>query len=163
MQINVIVLTSLLLEDYLNPSLDEANPTPISNKYVCVIKTEEKSKIKEVKKNKVKIRATSVEEIIFNTISESANFDTPVLLYDFKSVEGDKVLKPLSVSYSEIETIIPKYFNPLETIVQNKDFCICNSVVCDTGTGVYGISFAVFDDDLIPAGYFELHLTLSIN
>ncbi len=161
-QINIIVFTSLLLKDYLDPSLDQDNPFPISNKYVCVIKTEEKNKIREVKKSKIKIKATSVEEITFNIISESANFDNPVLVYAFKSAEGDKILKPLSIWHSEIDTIIPESFNPLATAIVNKDFWTCKSLVSDTGTGVYGISFAVFNDDLIVLGYFNLDITLSI-
>lgn len=163
MQINIIVLTSLLLEDHLNPSPDPNDPTPISNKYVCLVKTEEENKIRQVKKNEIKIKAASVEEITFNAISESANFDNPVILYNFESSAGNSVLESLSLSHSAIDTIVPESFNPLVTTIVNKDFWICKSIVSDKGTGEYGISFAVYNDDLTVLGYFEFYLTLSIH
>jgi hypothetical protein len=163
MQVHIIIETSLLLEEYSNPSLDENNPTPISDRYVCLVKAGESDEIIGLEKNEINFKKELVDEISFYAISESANFDNPVILYNLKDNENSTILEEISLSDSEMDTVVPERFNPLETVTVKKTFLSSKSKVLDTGKGEYGIHFGVFSYDFTPLGYFEFPVTLSID
>lgn len=162
LQINIVVETSLLLEEHSNVSMDIDSPTPLSNEYACLVITGQKEKIKGLKKNKLSVERASVDELSFNVVSVSANFDNPVILYDFTVDEGNNILEPLSLFSTEIETIVPERFDPLETAVVNRVFITTKCTVLSSGKGCFGVRFAVLDDDLAIAGYFEFPVLLSV-
>ncbi|QSB27870.1 AidA/PixA family protein [Flavobacterium sp. CLA17] len=162
LQINIVVETSLLLEEHPNVSMDIDNPAPLSNHYACLVITGEKEKIKGLKKNKLSVERTSVDELSFNVVSVSGNFDNPVVLYDFTVDEGNDILEPLSIFSTEIDTIVPERFNPLETAAVKRVFSTNKCTILTSGKGSFGVRFAVFDDDLAIAGYFEFPVLLSV-
>ncbi|MCD0466895.1 AidA/PixA family protein [Flavobacterium sp. ENC] len=162
LQINIVVETSLLLEEHLNVSMDIHNPAPLSNEYACLVITGQQEKIKGLKKNKVSVERTSVEELSFNVVSVSGNFDNPVVLYDFTVSEGNDILEPLSIFSTETDTIVPERFDPLETAVVKRVFSTNKCAVRTSGKGCFGVRFVVFDDDLAIAGYFEFPVLLSV-
>lgn len=163
MQIHIIIETSLLLKEYSKPSLDPDNPTPISDKYICVVKAHDSSEITGLEKNEISFKKESVEGICFYVVSESANFDNPVILYNLKDYDDNNILEEFSMSCSEIETIIPERFNPLETARVNKMFFNIKSKILNSGKGAYGIHFGIFNYDSTALGYFEFCISLSID
>ncbi|RZJ49396.1 MAG: hypothetical protein EOO44_18330, partial [Flavobacterium sp.] len=66
MQINIVVETSLLLSECLDPSLDADNPTLISDKYVYIVITQSKKKIVGLKNAKLTFAKASIDRLIFN-------------------------------------------------------------------------------------------------
>lgn len=162
MQIYIIIETSLLLEGVSKPNLDPKKPISISEEYIYIVKAGETNELIGLEKNEIKIKKELVEEISFYAVSESSNFDNPVILYDLKSYDDDNILEELSVSQSKADTIIPERFDPLETRVAKRTFLTCKSKVLDTGKGKYGIHFAIFNYDFVPQGYFEFVVNITI-
>ncbi|MCP2029300.1 hypothetical protein L1276_004484 [Flavobacterium sp. HSC-32F16] len=162
MQIHVIIETSLLLEEYSNPSTDPKNPTMVSNKFLCVVKAGESDGFFELGENKIKVKKDVVDEISFHVISESANFDSPVLLYDLKHHGENEILDKFLVSASEIDTIVPISFDPLETTIETRMFLVNKILVTGIGVEEYGIYFGVFSYDFTSLGYFEFRFILEI-
>ncbi|RZJ53199.1 MAG: hypothetical protein EOO44_09275, partial [Flavobacterium sp.] len=89
------------------------------------------------------------------------NFDNQVILYDFKNDKEKRILKPLFIETSEIETIIPTNFIPLETSVVNRACTIIKCTIVTFGKESYGIRFALFEN-FNALGYFEFPLLLSV-
>lgn len=162
MQIYIIIETSLLLREYSTPSLEKNEPTLISEEYVCIVKAGYSDRIEELKKNVVKFKKEAVDEINFHLVSESANFDNTILVYDLKEYGNSSILEQLQISHESVETIIPTHFDPLETTKEKRTFSIHRNKILNTGESEYGIHFGVFNYDFTPQGFFELRLNFSI-
>lgn len=152
------------------PSQDYLNPTPryssSANKDVFMVTTKDRAIAGQATAN-LTLKAKVGEPIRFTGLSESANMDAAILIYNISKYSGDEVINKPKFSFMLKNTIqlyrdkntFPKvnlserHFWPIETSVFRK------------GTGVYKIQFGMYHrrkeaEGQKLFGYYEFLVTL---
>lgn len=160
--INMIVVLDVdrLMRDYPNPSQDQNHPTGIVHNYAYMVVSNNKE-ISGEGTGDLNFSAGVGDRVRVHGISEYANFEKSILIYNMDRFQGDQVFGEFTSTTYTKKTAKPSGPNVLPAEISNLDFWFFESNVKKTGTEGYYVKFAVYIDTVLK-GYFYWDPTITV-
>lgn len=155
--VNIIIESNRLINDYKDPSKDQNQPTDIGNGYQFMVSSDGSSLSGQGTGN-LNIGAKQGDVVRFYATSEYNNYDNPVILYNlFNFGESTVFQKPNFEleNFPDADIIIPAMFNPLTTAESTQNFWFAQNTINAKGKQNYGLQFALYNSDLTLYGCFS--------
>lgn len=155
--VNIIIDSSRLINDFKSPSKDQNNPTGIGHNYQFMVVSDGAS-ITGQGTGDLSFVAKQGDIVRFYATSEYNNFDNPVILYNLFKFGGDDVFQNPNFTLENFpgaDIVVPTKFNPLYTKKATQNFWFAQNTVNAKGVENYGLRFALYDSDLNIYGYFS--------
>jgi hypothetical protein len=155
--VNIIIDSSRLMNDFKSPSKDQNNPTGIGHNYQFMVVSDGAS-LSGQGTGDLSFVAKQGDVVRFYATSEYNNFDNPVILYKLFKFGGADVFQNPNFELQNFpgsDIIVPTKFNPLVAGKSTQNFWFAQNTVNAKGTENYGLQFALYDSDLNIYGYFS--------
>ncbi|WP_281322452.1 AidA/PixA family protein [Flavobacterium aestivum] len=158
--VEIIIDTDRLIDDFENPSQDIDSPIAIDHNYMYVAVSTPNGTVGSENNTKLKLSAEVGDVIRFNAISEYNNMDNSVLLCDIKKVKGANVFKKFkSKVYNKISIEAAIGESPLPPVFAKRNFWFYESSVKKIGKETLSLKFALYvrvrgQKDPVFWGYF---------
>jgi hypothetical protein len=155
--VNIIIDSSSLINDYSNPSKDQDNPTEIGHNYQFMVSSDNKGLSGQGTGN-LNFGAKQGDVVRFYATSEYNNFDNPIILYKLFNFGGSNVFQDPNFeleNFPDADIIVPATFNPLTTEQSTQNFWFAQNTVNAKGKQNYGLQFALYNSDLTLYGFFS--------
>ncbi|MCP2029301.1 hypothetical protein L1276_004485 [Flavobacterium sp. HSC-32F16] len=155
--VNIIIDTCRVMDDYKNPSKDQNNPTGIGNSYQFMVASDNTGLSGQGTGN-LRIKAKQGDVVRFYATSEYNNFDNPVIVYQLFNLKDNDLFQNPNFQledFPDADIIVPEVFNPLNAVQSTQNFWFAQNTVNAKGEQNYGLQFALYDSSLSLFGYFS--------
>jgi hypothetical protein len=161
--VQIIIDTDKIINDYRTPSEDENSPIAIDHNYMYMVVSTPNAAIGHENASNLLLSAEVGDLIRFNALSEYNNMDNSVLLCEIKKVKGTNVFgKFKSKVYNKIAIEAAIGESPLPAVFSKKTFWFYESHIKRTGKEIFSLKFALYkrirgQKDPVLFGYFSLN------
>jgi hypothetical protein len=158
--VQIIIDTDKIINDYGTPSEDERSPIAIDHNYMYVVVSTPNAATGHENATNLLLSAEVEDLIRFNALSEYNNMDNSVLLCEIKKVKGTNVFgKFKSKVYNKIAIQAAIGESPLPAVFSKKTFCFYEAHIKRTGKEIFVLKFALYRrirgrKDPVLFGYF---------
>lgn len=143
--VEIIIDTDRLINDFETPSVDDESPIVIDHNYMYVVVSTPKETVGHESNINLKLSAEVGDVIRFNAISEYNNMDNSVLLYEVKKVKGANVFgKFKSKVFNKISIEAAMGESPLPPVFVKRAFWFYESSVKKIGKETFSLKFALY-------------------
>lgn len=143
--VEIIIDTDRLINDFEAPSTDDESPITIDHKYMYVVVSTPSETVGNEKNINLKFSAEVGDIIRLNAISEYNNMDNSVLLCEVKKVKGANVFgKFRSKVFNKIGIEAAIGESPLPPVFVKRFFWFYESSVKKIGKETFSLKFALF-------------------
>jgi hypothetical protein len=166
--VQIIIDTDKIINDYGTPSEDESSPIAIDHNNIYVIVSTPNAATGHKNAINLPLSAEVGDLIRFNALSEYNNMDNSVLLCEIKKVKGTNVFgKFKSKVYSKTSIQAAVGESPLPAIFVKKTFWFYESHIKRTGKEIFSLKFALYtrirgQKDPVLFGYFSFNQVVVI-
>jgi nematocidal protein AidA len=141
--IQVVIDTDAITNDYPNPSKDKNQPTGLPHKYMYMVATRA-NVITGSGGADLTIKADVGDIIRWYAVSEYGNFDSSVLIYNLPKWSGETVFKTPTFSVYERQGILPADGTALPVSFKTQSFWFNQAEIVHIGTENYYVQFALY-------------------
>jgi hypothetical protein len=166
--VQIIIDTDKIINDYGTPSEDESSPIAIDHNYMYVVVSTPNAATGLENATNLLLSAEVGDLIRFNALSEYNNMDNSVLLCEIKKVKGTNVFgKFKSKVFNKIGIQAAVGESPLPAIFVKKTFWFYESHIKRTGKEIFSLKFALYrrirgQKDPVLFGYFAYNQIIVI-
>jgi hypothetical protein len=166
--VEIIIDTDRLINDFETPSQDADSPIAIDHNYMYVVVSTPSGTSGNENNINLKLSAEVEDVIRFNAISEYNNMDNSVLLCEIKKVKGANVFgKFKSKVYNKISVEAASGKSPLPPEFAKRVFWFYESSVKKMGKETFSLKFALYvrirgQQDPVFFGYFICHQVIVV-
>jgi hypothetical protein len=161
--VQIIIDTDKIINDYGTPSEDESSPIAIDHNYIYVVVSTPNAATGHENATNLLLSAEVGDLIRFNALSEYNNMDNSVLLCEIKKVKGTNVFgkfKSKVYNRTSIQAAVGEL--PLPAIFLKKTFWFYESHIKRTGKEIFALKFALYtrirgQKDPVLFGYFSFN------
>lgn len=172
--VNVILVadTGKLFSKYEHkpPSQNHLKPTSLgsspANKEVFMVTTKDRAVAGQATAN-LTLKAKVGEPFRFTGLSETANMDAAIVVYDISKYSGDEIINKPKFTYltKGIAVPLPDVFPQIKIV--DREFWPHETAIMKKGTSVYKIRFGMYHRGRVAEhqklfGYFEFLATLNV-
>ncbi|WCT13042.1 inclusion body family protein [Mucilaginibacter jinjuensis] len=141
--IQVVIDTDAITNDYPNPSKDPAHPTGLPHNYMYMVATRA-NVIVGSGTGDLSIKADVGDIIRWYGTSEYGNFDSSVVLYKMERFAGDTVFNNLTFSVYKRQGVLPTDGSVFPINFSEQTYWFNQANVVNKGTENYNIQFALY-------------------
>jgi hypothetical protein len=143
--VQIIIDTDKIINDYGTSSEDESSPIAIDHNYMYVVVSTPNATRGYQNHDNLKLKAEVGDVIRLNAISEYNNMDSSVLLCEIKKVKGTNVFgKFKSKVYNKTSIQAAVGESPLPAVFEKKTFWFYESHIKRTGKETFSLKFALY-------------------
>ena len=143
--VQIVIDTDKLVNDFETPSVDDESPITIDHKYMYVVVSTPNGTVGNEKNINLKLSAEVGDIIRFNAISEYNNMNNSILLCEVKKVKGANVFgKFRSKDLNNISIEAAMGESPLPPVFAKRVFWFYESSVKKIGKETFSLKFALF-------------------
>jgi hypothetical protein len=143
--VEIIIDTDRVINDFETPSVDDESPITIDHNYMYVVVSTPNETVGNGKNINLKLSAEVGDVIRFNSISEYNNMDNSVLLCEVKKVKGANVFgKFKSKVFNKISIEAAIGESPLPPVFVKRAFWFYESSVKKMGKETFSLKFALY-------------------
>lgn len=161
--VQIIIDTDKLINDYGTPCEDDNAPIAIDHNYIYVVVSTPNATRGYENDDNLKLKAEVGDVIRLNATSEYNNMDSSVLLFEIKKIKGTNVFEKFkSKVYNKIGIQAAIGESPLPAVFLKKTFCFYESHIKRVGKEIFSLKFALYrrirgQKEPVLFGYFSFN------
>jgi hypothetical protein len=161
--VQIIIDTDKLINDYGTPCEDDNTPIAIDHNYIYVVVSTPNASRGYENDDNLKLKGEVGDVIRLNAISEYNNMDSSVLLCEIKKIKGTNVFEKFkSKVYNKIGIQAAVGESPLPAVFSEKTFWFYESHIKRVGKEIFSLKFALYrrirgQKEPVLFGYFSFN------